>query len=83
VGNIIGGSWKGIDYTRIKPLSVANPRTPGQVNQRNKFSATIQFLQPNKDFLNVGFKAFTAKKIAFNAAALCSRGCNYRYSTKL
>jgi hypothetical protein len=68
VGNIIGGSWKGIDYIRIKPTSVANPRTEGQVNQRNKFSATIQFLKPNKDFLNVGFKAFAIKKTAFNAA---------------
>jgi len=68
VGNIIGGSWKGIDYIRIKPSSVANPRTPGQVNQRNKFSATIEFLQPNKDFLNAGYKAFAVKKTAFNSA---------------
>ena len=68
VGNVIGGSWKGIDYIRIKPSSVANPRTPGQVNQRNKFSATIEFLQPNKDFLNVGYKAFAIKKTAFNSA---------------
>jgi hypothetical protein len=68
VGNVIGGSWKGIDYIRIKPSSVANPRTEAQVNQRNKFSATIEFLQPNKDFLNVGFKAFAVKKTAFNAA---------------
>ena len=36
VGNVIGGSWKGIDYIRIKPSSVANPRTVGQVNQSNK-----------------------------------------------
>ena len=68
VGNVIGGSWKGIDYIRIKPSSVANPRTPGQVNQRNKFSATIEFLQPNKDFLNAGYKAFAVKKTAFNSA---------------
>ncbi|GGK53297.1 MULTISPECIES: DUF6266 family protein [Flavobacteriaceae] len=68
VGNIIGGSWKGIDYIRIKPSSVANPRTVGQVNQRNKFSATLEFLQPNKDFLNVGYKNFAIKKTAFNAA---------------
>ena len=68
VGNIIGGSWKGIDYIRIKPSSVANPRTPGQVNQRNKFSASIEFLQPNKDFINVGYKAFAVKKTAFNSA---------------
>ena len=68
VGNVIGGNWKGIDYLRIKPSSVANPRTVGQVNQRNKFSATIQFLQPNKGFLNIGYKAFAVKKTAFNAA---------------
>lgn len=68
VGNIIGGNWKGIDYIRIKPSSVANPRTEGQVNQRNKFSATISFLQPNKGFLNVGYKAFAVKRTAFNAA---------------
>ncbi|WP_439127554.1 DUF6266 family protein [Polaribacter sp.] len=68
VGNVIGGSWKGIDYLRIKPSSVANPRTEGQVNQRNKFSATIEFLQPNKAFLNLGYKGFAYKKTAFNAA---------------
>lgn len=68
VGNVIGASWKGIDYLRIKPSSVANPRTPGQVNQRNKFTATLEFLQPNKDFLNVGYKSFAIKKTAFNAA---------------
>ena len=28
VGNVIGGTWKGIDYLRIKPSSVANPKTP-------------------------------------------------------
>jgi hypothetical protein len=52
VGKVIGGDWKAIDYLRIKPSSVANPRTPGQVNQRNRFSASIEFLQPNKDFVN-------------------------------
>jgi hypothetical protein len=68
VGNVIGGSWKGIDYLRIKPSSVANPRTEGQVNQRNKFTATLEFLQPNKDFINVGYKNYAIKKSAFNAA---------------
>ncbi len=68
VGNIIGGSWKGIDYIRIKPSSVANPRTVGQVNQRNKFTAALEFLQPNKDFINIGYKSLAIKKTAFNAA---------------
>lgn len=56
VGNIIGASWKGINYIRIKPVSVANPRTVGQVNQRNKFSATLEFLQPLKPFINLEAK---------------------------
>ncbi|TXD56904.1 hypothetical protein ES044_16045 [Polaribacter sp. IC066] len=68
VGNIIGGSWKGIDYIRIKPSSVANPRTEGQVNQRSKFKITLEYLQANKDFIKIGYKAFATKKTEFNAA---------------
>ena len=68
VGSIIGGSWKGIDYIRIKPASVANPRTEGQVNQRNKFTITLEYLQANKDFIKIGYKSFATKKTEFNAA---------------
>ena len=68
VGNIIGGSWKGIDYIRIKPSSVANPRTEGQVNQRNKFTVTLEYLQATSDFIKIGYKSFAVKKTEFNAA---------------
>lgn len=68
VGNVIGGSWKGIDYLRIKPSSVANPRTEGQVDQRSKFSTVLRFLQPMTDFLRVGFKLYANKMTQFNAA---------------
>ncbi|CAM1346895.1 DUF6266 family protein [Tenacibaculum insulae] len=68
VGNVIGGNWKGIDYLRIKPSSVANPRTEGQVNQRNKFTITLEYLQANKGFIKIGYKAFATKKTEFNAA---------------
>ena len=68
VGNVIGASWKGIHYIRIKPASVANPRTEGQVNQRTKFSATLAFLQPSLAFLKVGYKFYASKQSAFNAA---------------
>jgi hypothetical protein len=68
VGNVIGGSWKGIDYIRIKPSSVANPRTEGQVNQRTKFSSVLEFLQPNIAFLKIGYKNFANKRTEFNAA---------------
>lgn len=68
VGNVIGGTWKGIDYLRIKPSSVANPRTEGQVDQRSKFSTTLKFLQSMTDFLRVGFKLYANKMTQFNAA---------------
>jgi hypothetical protein len=68
VGNVIGGTWKGIDYLRIKPSSVANPRTEGQVDQRSKFSIVLKFLQPMTDFLRVGFKKYANKMTQFNAA---------------
>jgi len=68
VGNIVGGNWKGIDYIRIKPSSVANPRTEGQVNQRNKFTITLEYLQATKDFIKIGYKSFATKKTEFNAA---------------
>lgn len=41
VGNIVGSSWKGIAVMKSLPLSVANPRTAGQVGQRTAFSACV------------------------------------------
>lgn len=41
VGPVVGTSWKGLDVMKSKPLSVANPRTTGQVSQRNKFGAVV------------------------------------------
>jgi hypothetical protein len=68
VGNVVGGSWKGIDYMRIMPASVANPQTDAQLNQRQKFSVTMHFLQPLSQFLKTGFKSFAVKMTGINAA---------------
>jgi hypothetical protein len=68
VANVVGASWKGIDYMRSKPASVANPRTEGQVNQRNRFTVTLEYLQPNLGFIQKGYKGYATKKSAFNAA---------------
>ena len=38
VANVVGSSWKGINTMRALPLSVANPRTAAQVDNRNSFS---------------------------------------------
>lgn len=68
VANVVGSRWKGIDYIRAKPQSVANPRTLAQVNQRNKFSLVLKFLQPNLNFIRVGYKNYAVKKSQFNSA---------------
>lgn len=68
VANVVGGNWKGIDYLRSKPQSVANPRTVLQVNQRTKFALVLRFLQPNLSFVKIGYKNFAVKQSQFNSA---------------
>jgi len=68
VGNVVGGNWKGIDYLRIMSASVANPKTPAQMDQRSKFITVINFLQSVKDFIKVGFKNYAVKMTQFNSA---------------
>lgn len=67
IGNVVGGNWKGINYIRVKSVPT-NPKSDKQVAQRTKFSTALSFLQPITPFLRVGYKLFTAKQTAFNAA---------------
>lgn len=41
VANVIGASWKGINYIRSMPLSVANPNTVLQQAQRGAFTQVV------------------------------------------
>lgn len=41
VANIVGSSWKGIAVIKSLPLSVANPRTASQMEQRNKLTGVV------------------------------------------
>jgi hypothetical protein len=41
VAGIVGTSWKGIAVIKAMPLSVANPQTAGQVEQRSNFGAVV------------------------------------------
>lgn len=43
VANVVGTSWKGRAVIKSLPLSVANPRTTPQVNQRTKFGDASKF----------------------------------------
>lgn len=75
VANVVGSSWKGIAVMKSLPLSVANPRTPGQVGQRNKFSGVVaiavqmlaNIIKPNWDRFaqqESGYNAFIKKNIS-------------------
>ncbi len=68
LGNVVGASWKGIDYMRIKPASVANPKTEGQLDQRSKFALVIGFLKTMTAFIRVGFKLYANGVSQFNSA---------------
>lgn len=68
VGTVIGGNWNGINYMRGLPTSYTNPRTQAQLNQRAKFTTTINFLRPLTPFLRIGFKNAAVKMSGFNAA---------------
>jgi hypothetical protein len=68
IGNVIGSSWKGIDYIRIMPTSITDPETNPQLVQRQKMSVMVAFCQPLSEFLRTGFKAFAVKMSGYNAA---------------
>jgi hypothetical protein len=67
VGQVVGGNWKGISYMRVHAIP-SNPKTEKQVSQRSKFTTALHFLQPITPFLRTGYKLFTTKQTAFNAA---------------
>ena len=68
VGSVIGGIWKGISYMRGIALSYTNPQTDAQLAQRQKWSVTMNFLQPLSEFLKTGFKSYAVKMTGINAA---------------
>jgi hypothetical protein len=68
VGSVIGGIWKGICYMRGIALSYTNPQTDAQLAQRQKWSVTMNFLQPLSEFLKTGFKSYAVKMTGINAA---------------
>jgi len=68
IGNVVGGNWKGIDYLRSLPASVANPRTPAQQYVRMRFATVIAFLRPLREFLRIGYSSYAVKMTALNAA---------------
>ena len=82
VGNIVGAAWKGINYIRSMPLSVANPNPASQQAQRGAFTQVVlvarlglsSLIAPYWDpFARAmsGYNYFISRNIAaFNTAGL-------------
>jgi hypothetical protein len=68
VGGVVGSSWKGISVMRSMPLTVANPKTVKQIQQRSKFSKLSKLAS---DLLTSTIKPywdrFAQMKSGFNA----------------
>ena len=56
VGNVVGATWNGIGYMRSLPTKVRNPRTPGQLEQRMKFSMIGSLMKNLAPVLQIGYK---------------------------
>jgi hypothetical protein len=68
IGQVVGFKWKGIPVLRVLSGSVSNPKTDKQLAQRQKFSVTMNFLEPLSEFLKTGFKEFAVHMTGINAA---------------
>ena len=66
--NAIFQTLLGKNILRSKPLEVYNPRTPGQVSQRSKFSLVVQFLRSFLPIIRIGYKLRAIGQNAFNAS---------------
>lgn len=69
VGNIVGASWKGVEYVRSLPAIRVDPKTKKQIKQRNKMSVTMEFMKTVTPYVRVGFQMYVTDSLtAFNAA---------------
>lgn len=68
VGTVVGSSWKNVSYMRALALSVSNPRTPKQQNQRGKLAKSMVFLRSIVAYVRVGYSLYNKTTSPFNAA---------------
>ena len=67
LGGVVFTSWKGRNVLKTKPLTVANPKTEGQLNQRAKLVDVLRVYRANNAVLNVGFNEAAKTISAYNA----------------
>ncbi len=68
VGTVVGSSWKGTAYMRGRAQHIKNPRTAGQVYQREALKILALALKPISSTLNLTFKKSANKMSGYNKA---------------
>lgn len=68
VGNVVGGSWKGIDYMRSVGARRSTTITQRQKEQQMKFGLIAKFQQPLTKLLARSFRSFAVKMTGANSA---------------
>jgi hypothetical protein len=68
VGTVVGGTWKGIDYIKSRPVISNTDPTPAQLEQRAKFRTVVDFLRPMLPFVQIGFYSGSTKMTGYNNA---------------
>ena len=65
-GTAVFSKQFGKNTMRTKPIEVKNPKTPDQVNQREKFSLMVSTARLLLNFIRVSFKNSTTKMSPYN-----------------
>lgn len=60
-------TYKGQNVIKSKALTVANPRTAGQVSQRNIFKEVVAFARPLLPLIKISFKEAATRMSEYNA----------------
>ena len=68
VGNVVGGTWKGIDYMRSKSNRGKFTPTQPQLEQQVKFAMVIRFVQTFSGLAEISFKSYAVRKTGVNSA---------------
>ena len=68
IGTVVGATWKGIPYMRVRPRKRTIPATVNENANRGRFAMAHYWLQPLLDFVRVGFKGASRTVEGFNAA---------------
>ena len=68
VGNIIGSTWRGINYMRSLSDRRNTRASEKQLQHRAKFAYAMEFLQPLFPVVNIGYRNHDARQLPVNAA---------------